>query len=79
MDATVVGVSEYSPARLECAVPHGAGGYDGRTRYCVATALKLGFQIGIRRGRPHVTRKKCSDSPMTQRVPLTASQWRAQT
>ena len=37
------------------------------------------IQIGIRRGRPHVTRKKCSDSPMTQRVPLTASQWRAQT
>ena len=46
VDATVVGVSEYSPARLECAVPHGAGGYDGRTRRCVATALKLGFKLG---------------------------------
>jgi hypothetical protein len=24
----------------------GVGGYDGRTRYCVATAFKLGFKLG---------------------------------
>jgi hypothetical protein len=78
VDATVVGVREYSPARLECAVPLGGWGYDGRTRYCVATAFKLGFKLGDP-ARPHVTRKKCSDSPMTQRAPLTACQWRVQT
>ena len=46
MVATVVGVSEYIPAWFECAVPLGGGGYDGRARYCVATAFKLGFKLG---------------------------------
>ena len=58
MDATVVGVREYTPARLECAVPLGAGGYDGPTRYCVAIACKLTSNWAIRRDRAHVTRKK---------------------
>jgi len=73
VDATVVGVREYSPARLECAVPLGAGGYDGRTRYCVATAFKLGFKLG------DLARSTARNPLGLADDPLTACQWRVQT
>ena len=56
-------------------VTWGVGGCDGRARSCVATAFKIAFELGDPAGRIQ-PRKKCSDSPMTRWVPLTACRWR---